>query len=257
MQCPERMWNGAAMSGPIRLLDINPALDRPSLAAAFAKTGRVQIRDVLTQESARNLHQVISRQTPWGLAWQAGGDGPHNVPEPELKRMPATQQAAIQQKLSAALQGRDYGFVYAQYPMVWAYLQGWAPGGPHEVVVELINDEPLMSLVRAVTGMDDLIKADAQATLYAPNHFLAAHDDSHVAQGWRVAYVLNLCAEDWRPEWGGYLNFYDEDGDIVQGFRPRFNALNLFAVPQKHDVGYVPPFAPLARYAITGWFRNV
>ena len=60
----------------------------------------------------------------------------------------------------------------------------------------------------------------------------------------------------WRPDWGGYLNFYDEDGDIVAGYRPRFNALNLFLVPQKHAVSYVPPFAPQARFAITGWFRD-
>lgn len=245
------------MSGPIRLFDINPKLDRRSLAAAFAQTGRVQIRDVLTEETARNLHQLVSRQTEWGLAWHAGADGPHNVPAPELRKMPQAEQAAIQQKLQAALKGRDYGFLYAQYPMVWAYLQGWAPGGPHEAVVELINDDPLMALVRDVTNMRDLIKADAQATLYAPHHFLAMHDDSHVAEGWRVAYVLNLCAEDWRPEWGGYLNFYDDEGDIIQGFKPRFNALNLFRVPQRHAVSYVPPFAPHARFAITGWFRNI
>jgi len=245
------------MSGPIRLFDINPKLDRRSLAAAFAQTGRVQIRDVLTEETARNLHQLVSRQTEWGLAWHAGADGPHNVPAPELRKMPQAEQAAIQSKLRAAMQGRDYGFLYAQYPMVWAYLQGWAPGGPHEAVVELINDDPLMALVRDVTNMRDLIKADAQATLYAPHHFLAMHDDSHVAEGWRVAYVLNLCAEDWRPEWGGYLNFYDDEGDIIQGFKPRFNALNLFRVPQRHAVSYVPPFAPHARFAITGWFRNI
>lgn len=244
------------MSGEIRLLDLNPRLDRRALAAAFARTGRVQIRDVLTEETARNLHAVVGRQTRWGLAWHAGEDGPHNVPQSELQKMPQAGQAAIQRKLTAAMRGRDYAFLYAQYPMVFAYLQGWAPGGPHEAVVELINDEPLLALVRDVTKLRDLIKADAQATLYGPGHFLGLHDDSHVAEGWRVAYVLNLCAEDWRPEWGGYLNFYDDDGDIVQGFKPRFNALNLFRVPQRHGVSYVPPFAPQARFAITGWFRN-
>ena len=61
---------------------------------------------------------------------------------------------------------------------------------------------------------------------------------------------------EWRPEWGGYLNFYDEEGDVVAGFRPRFNALNIFAVPQKHNVTYVPPFSPVGRFAITGWFRD-
>lgn len=244
------------MPDEIRLFDLNPALDRKALSRAFAGTGRVQIRDVLTEESARNLHRVLAQGTPWGLAWHAGADGPHNIPAPQLRTMGRPAQAGIQTKLTAAMRGRDYAFLYAQYPMVHAYLQGWAPGGPHENLVELINDLPLMELVRQVTRLPSLTKADAQATLYAPGNFLALHDDSHVAEGWRVAYVLNLCAEDWRPEWGGYLNFYDAEGDVIQGFKPRFNALNLFRVPQRHAVSYVPPFAPQARFAITGWFRD-
>jgi SM-20-related protein len=240
----------------VRLLDINPELPRAALAAAFAATGRLQIRDVLTEETARNLHNVLARETKWGLAWHAGADGPHNVPKVQFDAMSLAERTAIGTKLNAALSGRDYGFSYAQYPMVKAYLDGWEPGGAHEAIVELINDEPFLSLVREVTGIHELVKADAQATLYAPTQFLATHDDSHMAEGWRIAYVLNLCAEDWRPEWGGYLNFYDDTGDIVQGFRPRFNALNLFRVPQRHNVSYVPPFAPIGRFAITGWFRD-
>lgn len=244
------------MAGEIRLLDINPRLDRVDLARRFAKNKRIQIRDVLTPESARNVHQILSRQTPWGIAWHAGADGPHNVPQPKLSQLPRQEMESIQAKLAAALRGSDYGFFYAQYPMVHAYLERWAPGGPHEALVELINDAPFMSFIREVTGLDKLRKADAQATLFAPNQFLATHDDSQVAEGRQVAYVLNMCAEDWRPEWGGYLNFYDADGDVVQGFRPRFNALNLFQVPQSHSVTYVAPFAPVGRFAITGWFRD-
>jgi len=110
--------------------------------------------------------------------------------------------------------------------------------------------------MRAVTGIDELVKADAQATLFAPNHYLGSHSDSHVANGWRVAYVLNLAPDNWHPDWGGYLLFLNEDGDVVEGFRPRFNALNLFLVPQEHLVSYVPPFAPTARLAITGWLSD-
>lgn len=244
------------MAGEIRLFDINPGLDRAALAASFAAEQRLQIRDVLTEKSARNVHAVLSRQTPWGLAWQAGAEGPHNLSQPDLAKLPRQQLGDLQSRLAAALQGRDYAFLYAQYPMIVAYLQQWAPGGPHDALVELINDAPFMDLMRAVTGIGELIKADAQATLFAPTHFLAAHDDSHSGEGRRVAYVLNMCAEDWRPEWGGYLNFLDEEGDLVHGYRPRFNTLNLFRVPQRHLVSFVPSFAPVSRFAITGWLRD-
>lgn len=107
-----------------------------------------------------------------------------------------------------------------------------------------------------MTGVPELIKADAQTTFFSAGDFLAVHDDSNATEGRRVAYVLNVADDDWRPDWGGYLNFLGDDGDIVAGWRPRFNALNLFRVPQRHQVSYVPPFALATRFAVTGWLRD-
>lgn len=244
------------MSGVLPLFEINPALDRPAAAETFAATGRVQIRDFLTEEAARVIHGVLSRETPWGIGWSAGSDGPHALRRQQLAAMPPAESQALTRKVAAAMSGRDYAFLYGRYPMVEAYLGRWGEHEALDLLVEHINAEPLLELVREVTGFQELVKADAQATLYGPQNFLAVHDDSDVAEGWRVAYVMNFCAEDWRPDWGGYLMFYDEEGDAIGGFRPRFNALNMFRVPQKHNVTYVPPFAPVGRFAITGWFRD-
>lgn len=240
----------------IRLLDINPALDRGALAERFGATGRLQVRDVLTEDSARNLHRVLAQETPWGLAVKAGAGRPESIRREALQRLNRDALVGQQRALFGNLAGGGYGFVFSQYPMLDAYREGWNAGGPHDAIIELINDEPFLAFVREVTGMPQLVKADAQATLFGPGQFLAMHDDSHREEGWRVAYVLSLCAGDWKPDWGGYLNFYDEGGDVVEGFRPRFNAINIFKVPQPHNVSYVPPFAPVGRFAITGWFRD-
>lgn len=226
------------------------------LRRQFAADGRLQIKNLLSPQPARTVHDVLSRQTHWGLAWQAGEDGPHGVSPEQLGKLASAEKVAIGTKVTGAMRGRDFAFLYARYPMLDAYLEKWAEGSPQDLLLEHINDQPFLDLARDVTGIAELIKADAQATLYAPNQFLAVHDDSQVAEGRRVAYVMNFCAEEWRPDWGGYLMFYDEDGDVIAGFKPRFNALNLFLVPQKHNVTYVPPFAPVARFAITGWFRD-
>jgi SM-20-related protein len=244
------------MSGGIPLFEVNPALDRKRLARSFARDRRVQIRDVLTEQTAREVQKILSRHTDWGVAWQAADDGPNLLMPKDMAKMTPQQNAEIGRKLIKAMQGEDYAFTYGCFPILTAYQEKWDEGSPHDLIMEYINAEPFMELVREVTGFPDLKKADAQGTLYRPGHFLALHDDSHVAEGWRVAYVLNMTTEEWRPEYGGYLMFYDEDGDVVGGFKPRFNALNLLAVPQKHNVTYVPPFAPVARYAITGWFRD-
>jgi Rps23 Pro-64 3,4-dihydroxylase Tpa1-like proline 4-hydroxylase len=241
---------------PISLFELSPHVDRAAGALRFAAERRVQIRDFLTLAAAQAIHGLLSRETPWGLAWRAGSDGPHSLRRQQLAATPAAELNALSGKVAAAMRRGDYAFAYAHYPMLNAYLGGWNEHEALDLLLEHINSDPLLNLVREVTGIATLAKADAQATLYGPNHFLAVHDDSHVAEGWRVAYVMSFCADDWRPDWGGYLMFYDEDGDVVAGYRPRFNALNLFAVPLRHNVTYVPPFAPAGRFSITGWFRD-
>lgn len=240
----------------ISLFDLNPGLDRQALAQRFANDGRVQIRDLLTPASADALHDVVAQRTRWGLGWRAGADGPHALDAAALAAMTPAERARVQDRVFRAMAGDDYAFIYGRYPILDAYLGRWEPDGPHDVLLEHLNAQPFLDLIRQVTGMAELKKADAQATLFAPTHFLPLHVDSHAAEGWRIAYVLSLCREDWRPDWGGYLNFFDDDGDVIAGYRPRFNALSLFAVPAPHAVSYVPPFAPVGRFAITGWFRD-
>ena len=236
----------------IPLFELNPQLDRAGAAQRFQAEGRAQLREFLTEPAARTIHRVLSAETPWGIAWRTAAGGAQAL---RRQQMDPARLKALGPEVAAAMRGQDYSFVYARYPMLDAYKEGWNEHPALDLLLEHINAEPFMALVREVTGMPELLKADAQATLFAPNHFLALHDDSHVAEGWRVAYVMNFCAEPWRPDWGGYLQFLDEDGDIVAGYKPRFNALNLFRVPARHNVSYVPPFAPAGRFAITGWFR--
>ncbi len=240
----------------IRLFDLNPAIDVASHAARFARDGRVQIRDILTEETARTIREILQRGTPWGIAYQACPAGSQKLRQDAVRALDGQKLQALGLAIHQAAARGDYAVRYGQYPILSAYLERWAPDGPHDLLIEHINDEPLMQLVRTVTGIPELVKADAQATLYGPGDFLSQHDDSHVAEGWRVAYVLNFTIDDWKPDWGGYLNFLNAEGDVVEGWRPRFNALNLLRVPQRHQVTYVPPFAPVGRFAITGWFRD-
>ncbi len=241
-----------------KLFEINPDLDRNALAAQFARDTRVQVRNVLTEETAKEIRMILASQTPWGLAMQAGENAEaQQILAKELQTPQGKQKA--QQLATQAYQETHkagYGFHFAQYSLVQALQEKWNPDGPHDLLLEYLNAADFIQLARDVTGIPELVKADGQCTLFAPQHFLGKHIDSHVAEGWRVAYVLNLAMDDWHPDWGGYLNFLDEDGDIVAGYRPRFNALNLFAVPQAHHVSFVPPFAPVGRFAITGWLRD-
>lgn len=230
-------------------------LDRAALSATFARDRRVQVQDVLTDRTAREIRRILTEATPWGISWQAADEGPHHWRHQQMLSASSAESAAIRNRVESAMSRRGYAFLYSAYPMLDAYLEKWHPNSPHERLLEHLNDNPFLDLVREITCMPELMKADAQATLYGPGHFLTQHTDlSEEAR--RVAYVMNFTAEEWRPDWGGYLQFFNSEGDVVQGFRPRFNTLNLFEVPQLHSVSYVPPFSPVARYAITGWVHD-
>ena len=236
------------------LVRLNPDLDVPALAREFAQSGRLQVGDVLTEASATRLRVLLTAETPWGLAWQAGASVPAQLLRAEqLAAMPKEEQAAI---AGRAAVDDDYGFAYHSYPLVTAYLERWLPGSLHEQLLEELNGPAMLEFMRAVTGIEEIVKMDGQATLYAPGHFLRPHNDEESQRGRRVAYVLNLTAGEWQPHWGGYLNFFTADWDVEQAFRPRFNCLNLFRVPQWHNVGEVSAAAPIGRYAITGWARD-
>ena len=240
------------------LFALNDRTDRTELTHRFAQTGRVQIRDVLTAGSARELQSVLKAATPWGMAMQAGAGGtPESIDNATLRTEIGVDRANSGAAAAERASGRgDYGFRFANFNLVEAMQKGLPSDSPYLILLEHLNSEPFLDLVREVTGIPALFKADGQATLFARGHYLGRHIDSHVSEGWRVAYVLNLAPDDWHPDWGGYLTFLDEDGDIVEGWKPRFNVLNLFAVPQSHSVTYVPPFAPTGRLAVTGWFRD-
>ena len=137
-----------------------------------------------------------------------------------------------------------------------AYLERWNPGSAHERLLEELNGPAFLNLLRQVSGESDIVKADGQATLYAPGNFLWPHNDEETARCRRVAYVLNMTRGDWRPQWGGYLNFFDSEWNVERAIRPRFNSLNLFAVPAWHSVSEVTAAAPVGRFAITGWARS-
>jgi Rps23 Pro-64 3,4-dihydroxylase Tpa1-like proline 4-hydroxylase len=236
------------------LLQLNPRVDRKSLSAEFERTGRLQVRDVLTADSAAALQQIVAAQTPWGLAWQAGSDArPQLIRAEQLSAMAARERPALAARAAA---DPGYGFAYHSYPLVSAYLERWNPGSPHERLLEDLNAPTMLGFMRDVTGMTAIVKMDGQATLYGPGHFLRPHSDAESERGRLIAYVLNMTVGEWRPDWGGYLNFFDKNWDIERAFRPRFNSLNLFRVPQWHSVGEVSANAPLARYAVTGWARD-
>jgi hypothetical protein len=231
---------------------LNPALDPNGLANEFRRRGRVHVPDFLDPAGAELLRQSLRSDRRWQLVINQG-EKLFKLHRSEFEALPDEDKAKIMAAVHAAAR---HGFQYCYESIAVPDGAGArvADGTPPAAFAQFLSSEPVLELLRGVTGAADLGFADAQATAYAPGHFLTAHDDAVEGKRRRVAYVMGLTPA-WRIEWGGLLMFHGAGGHVEEAWMPRFNALNLFAVPSAHSVSLVAPFAASRRYSVTGWLR--
>ncbi len=234
-------------------LTLNLAADRTLETARFAASGRTQAPSILTEPSAQALYGAVTAFENWNAIFDRDGKNV-DLNDSALSLLSEVQKTALLGHLNQTA-ATGFQYFFANIPLYDAYHSGDAIDPALSAIYEFINGEAFLAQCRALTGLPDITFADAQLTRYGPGQFLTRHDDSVAGKNRLAAYVLNL-TPNWRSEWGGTLEFYDDAGNVVQGFTPGFNALNLFKVPQSHAVSYVTPFAQSYRYAITGWLRS-
>jgi len=227
---------------------LNPALDAGTLAEAYARDRRIHIPAILTETSAARVHQCLAQETDYALLCQAGAD------QAQAWRV-ATLDPQKERELMTAAYGRARDRFEYFYDAHSLSKEGEPYPNPAHYLAEInrfLNGEALLDFIRTVTGRPEINATSIQATRYRQGHFLNQHDDGNDPR--RIAaYVLNMTPH-WRWDWGGALLFSDRPGHISEGFLPAFNALNMFAVPQVHQVGLISPFAGVHRHSITGWF---
>lgn len=228
-------------------------LDTTAPAARLAQTGRAQVQGLLQPDAAAGLHACLAGQVPWGLAFMEDGR-PRTLRSEDLRALTAAQRAELGARIQAEARG-GYQFMYHAYMMVSAHLEGRDPQLPLHRLLEYLNAEPFLRFARQLTGVPELRRANAQATCYLPGDFLKYHTDADSNEGRRFAYVINM-TRDWQADWGGLLQFLDDDGGVIETFLPRWNSLSVFRVPTAHCVSQVTGWARTPRLAITGWFLD-
>ena len=243
----------ARLAPPFPPFRLNPSLDAEALAAQFALRRRVQIADFLAPECAAALHAQLRARGDWRQVVNSGANV-YDLDRATRSRLSPVEAAALDEAVYVgARRGFQYRYESIRVPDDPAARH--ASSDPLAAFAAFMSSGEARDLLRSVAGCDAIEFADAQATAYSPGDFLTAHDDDVPGKGRVAAYVLSLTS-GWRGDWGGNLLFHSDDGLSVDGFVPRFNALNLFAVPQLHSVSIVSRAAPYRRYSVTGWLRT-
>ena len=232
---------------------LNPSLDVDAAARTYRAGGHVQIAPFLAEPCAQALRAHLDARADWRRDLRLPGGRRSSFAPEELAALSPAQRQALR-ALAAPREATGFRFAYESIGIVDHAGRRAEPGTPLDDFAAFLSAPATVDLLRRIVGEPAIAFADAFASRYGPGDFLAIHEDVREGVARIAAYTFGLTRE-WRPEWGGLLLFHDAGGDVVRGLVPRWNALNLFAVPADHSVSEVASFAPAPRLSITGWLH--
>lgn len=242
-------------------ISLNHTLDLESLSSAFAKQGRLRIKNFLNEESATYIADNLENNTPWHLVYSDENGLPVRYNPSQFADLSDQQLAAISDQLNQ--NAHNYKYTYKFFPIIDAIKANEIdPASMLFQLANFLNGTEFIGFSRKLTQTNTLVKVDPQASLYEAGHFLTTHDDSNYQRSVndtstrRFAIVLGF-TRDWSWDWGGQTSFFDNPDAIAsESWKPGYNVLTIFRVPTLHSVNYVTPFAGRGRYSVTGWLRD-
>lgn len=223
----------------------NPQIVLSDLRDLYKKE-KLRIQSILDHESSKSLSNALQHEIEFETAVYFDKQN-RMLSDKAWSALPQTQKQSIsKQIMNNAANGT--GFIYGRKKIDQDETNPLLRQAFHT-----LNSETFLEEMRQLSGYEELNYASMQATRFMPGQFITRHNDVVEAEGRRLAYVFNLTPQ-WHPDWGGLLQFFNNDGSTLQSWTPSFNTLSLFGVNNIHSVTYVTPFAKTPRYSITGWF---
>jgi hypothetical protein len=233
---------------------LHPGIDASALALAYASEGLASISPFIPDEQADALHEHLLDRDDWQLRLQNVGGKLFELSPEQIAEWGAEKIDAMR-TLAAPRQGqKGVGYTHDCLRIIKTRGDRLESATPLGKFGEFLNSGPVLDLIKAITGGDEINFADLFAARYDPGDYATMHDDG--LEDRKVAYVYGL-TKSWRADWGGLLLFHRGDRQIDAGLVPGFNVFDLFKVPVEHSVSIVAPFASEPRLSLTGWFRDL
>lgn len=233
---------------------LNKSLRPNAYQKVFKTHRRIHIPDILHPPSATALHSALTASQDWVRTVHLTHDQDVNITMAELEAMSAAERAELEHSLVDSSSDKTK-YIFDKVRISTEIVDNTPISDSMKTIHQFVNGRPFLEFMSRLTGDDRVSFADVMATRYLPGHFATVHGDQIPGLRRLYAYVLNLTPE-WIADWGGILLFHDEDGHVAEGYVPRFNALNVFAVPQPHSVSVVSRLAAGPRLSITGWIHG-
>lgn len=226
---------------------INEISNLEQLKNTFSEQGIVRIENILQVDCVNALSAYLNNKVNFGNAFHLKGLN-NQVSDNEIDELPEEKRRQLYQAIYKDA-AKGSGFLYGREKIT--------DQSPEELseVLSLLNSEFIINLIKKITNKLAITHVDAQATRFKVGDFLTRHIDKIPGETRQIAYVLGL-SPFWHPDWGGLLQFFENDGTPKMSWSPSYNSLTLFDVTKVHSVTSIAPFAEQKRYSITGWFRD-
>lgn len=232
-------------------------LDVATMSVRYRDRHRIRIPDVLQSTGALHMYKHLAREIDW-LTFLASSRDLYHLSASELND--PTSQEERQVRLREGLRAGFASLYEANSLFPGESPQGpWKKNPPHTSMLqqfhEFVNGTDFQELCRRVTGMAQIARAEIQATRYRRGQFTGFHQAVPycLPRGERlVGFELNLTIE-WRPEWGGALEFALAEDSMTESFTPSFNVIDLYSARTLRGIHVVAPFAEGERLSVSGW----
>ena len=224
--------------------------ERHSVAKDLEKRGHVAIPNFLRPEIAEAIAARLAEYSDWMRTFRdidsSGVD--RGVQDVGLSDVELVSNAA------AAYNKHGFSYLYSSRPICSKIKEYYTKDDVLRSAANILRGEEFLRLVNGVLGQSVVSSASVMATRYERGDFLTQHRDT--GDGFRrLAFVVSL-TDGWHADWGGELAMRNPDGTTVHSYRPTFNTVCLFKVPQDHAVSCVTPLAMHPRFSLTGWLYS-
>ena len=228
-------------------IQMNKDLSIDELASSFSENGIVRISSFLQDESAAKIRDFLQQNVDYQNAFFVDGSN-REASDKEISDLPFDTRQQLYRGIHQSA-AKGVGFLYGKHQILDEspeYLKN---------TLSFLNTTKILELVSSITQNINLNYADGQATRYRSGDFLTRHTDNIPGETRQIAYVLGM-TENWHPDWGGLLQFFQQNGEPTNSWSPEYNSLTLFDVKKIHSVTSIAPFTERNRYSITGWYRK-
>jgi hypothetical protein len=117
-------------------------------------------------------------------------------------------------------------------------------------VADFFTDPDFLFFIRSITASPNARVADAKSLRQSAGK--TASGDSYEFPKTALASFEISLSKTWRTDWGGVMVFFDDEGNVSEGYAPAFNSLNLFVPAKPFLITQLATYAGSQRLSIVG-----